>query len=157
MSNEKISDWLNQTPEDKNNWLQEGLELGCHYLGLETGIVSNITDGMYVIQAVYSTIGDIFTPGMKFELKDTYCEAVVQKNEIITYIQVGKIPDMVLHPVYKAVQLESYIGLPLHNKQKQIAGTLNFSSHIITQAEFNSKDIELLKKMAMKIEQVFDF
>ena len=157
MSHEKISDWLQQTPENKNNWLKEGLKLGCEHLGMETGIVSRISGNTYTIQAVYSSMGDIFSPGMEFELKNTYCEAVVNKNDAVTYIQVGSIPEMVLHPVYVAVQLESYLGLPIHNKQDQVSGTLNFTSHKINHEAFSADDIELFSRMAEKIQQTFDF
>jgi len=157
MSHEEISAWLKQMPENKKDWLQAGLKLGCEYLGMETGIVSNISGDTYTIKAVYSSMGDIFSPGMEFELKNTYCETVVKNKEVVTYMQVGSIPEMVLHPVYVAVQLESYMGLPIYNKQNQISGTLSFSSHKINHEAFSADDIALFTKMAEKIQQTFDY
>ena len=156
MSIEEISNWLKQSPENIDDWLQTGLKLGCDYLGMETGIVSHISDDKYTIEAVYSVMGDIFTPGMEFELSNTYCEAVVKNNEVITYLQVGNIPEMILHPVYVAVQLESYIGLPICNNN-EVIGTLNFSSHKAHHDEFTEEDIMLLKKMVDKIQQTLDY
>ena len=153
MSYKEISDWLEDTPENIENWIQTGLKLGCEYLGMETGIISEINNDKYKIRSVYSSMGDIFSAGMEFDLINTYCEAVVKKNRVITYIQVGIIPEMVLHPVYAAVQLESYIGLPIYNKQNDIAGTLNFSSHKVKHDIFTIDDINLFRKMAERIQQ----
>ena len=156
MSVDEILNWLDQSPDNKNDWLQSGLKLACDYLDMETGIVSKTTTDSYAIQAVYSRMGDIFSPGMKFELQNTYCEAVVKNKKVVTYKQVGSIPEMILHPVYIAVQLESYIGIPLYNKQNQVIGTLNFSSHKIKHDDFKQENIELLIKMSEKIQQVFN-
>ena len=95
---DSIQSWLSSKPEDLDQWLVEGLNLGAKFLGMSTGIISRIKDDEYVIRAAYSTLGDIFTHGMSFELKNTYCEAVVREHKPITYVHVGSIPKMVLHP-----------------------------------------------------------
>ncbi len=151
---DKIQSWLATKPDNIDEWLAEGLKLGTEFLGMSTGIVSRIKDDEYIIRAAYSTLGDIFTPGMKFELQNTYCDAVAREQKTITYIHVGSIPKMVLHPVYTAVQLESYIGVPLVNTDKDIVGTLNFSSHDIRPFNFDENEISMIEKMAVKIMEV---
>ena len=156
MSNKKIESWLEAQADNIDDWLLEGLKVATEYLGMSTGIVSQIDGDQYTIKSVYSILGDVFKPGMSFELKHTYCEAVVRSHKTVTYIHVGSIPTMVLHPVYTAVQLESYIGVPLYDKDKNIVGTLNFSSHEVRPEKFTDEEINLIEKMANKISSVID-
>lgn len=153
MPSKSLAHWLDSTAEDTASWLTEGLKAGCEQFDMVTGIISNVVDNRYIIRAVYTTIGDIYSPGMEFDLQDTYCEAVIQNEDFVSYLQVGKIPTMILHPVYVAVQLESYMGIPLH-KNTHIDGTLNFSSFKVRQQTFSDQEIALLKSMANKIESV---
>ena len=99
-------------------------------------------------------MGDIFAVGDRFDLSDTYCAAVAKENKTITYIQVGEIPEMVIHPVYKAVQLESYIGSPIHNNNGKVTGTVNFSSHKIRHKDFDNAEVDLVTQMATKLSNV---
>ena len=150
----KLESWLSSEAENSDDWLQAGLVAGCEYFAMPTGIISHIDGGNYVIRAVNSTLGDIFSPGMRFELKNTYCDAVVRKRQTVTYIHVGRIPSMVLHPVYTAVQLESYIGSPLYDYDGNIIGTVNFSSHEVRQWDFDENEVSSIERMAQKIAPV---
>ncbi len=159
MPDAQLQQWLNQTPsthtpEDIDAWLLQGLQTGCKLLNLETGIVSRIEGDEYIIRQTWSSLGDIFSPGDAFELNNTYCEAVARRNKTVTYIQVGAIPEMRLHPVYVAVQLESYIGCPLLDPQGKVMGTLNFSSHATRSAHFSDIEIETIESMARHISEV---
>jgi len=158
MSKQPLQQWLN-TPNDQasqniNNWMLEGIKIGMGMLNIETGIISKIDGTDYIIRQVSSTMGDIFSPGDKFELCDTYCAAVSKQDKTVTYIQVGAIPEMLIHPVYKAVQLESYIGSPIHDRSGNVTGTVNFSSHEIRNSEFTSKEIELVESISKKVGEV---
>ena len=158
MSTQPLQQWLetpvNEATNNINNWMLEGLKIGMELLNIETGIISKIDGTNYVIRQVDSTMGDIFSPGDSFELCDTYCAAVAKNDKTVTYIQVGSIPEMLLHPVYKAVQLESYIGSPIHDKSGQVKGTVNFSSHEIRSSEFSPEEIELVEKISNKLSDV---
>lgn len=147
-----LDTWLNDADDMAlDEWLEQGLIFGCDYFSMTTGIVSLITRTRYSIRAVYSSLADVFAPGMTFPLSDTYCSAVAKSNKTVTYIQVGIIPGMVLHPVYTALQLESYIGAPLFDARGNIIGTLNFSSHQARQWEFDDDEIRVIETMARKI------
>jgi len=119
MNEQALQQWLNipvdKASKDISNWMLKGLNIGMEVLNIETGIISKIDGAKYIIRQVDSTMGDIFSPGDSFELCDTYCAAVAKHDKTVTYIQVGSIPEMLLHPVYRAVQLESYIGSPIHD------------------------------------------
>ncbi len=115
----------------------EGLKIGLDILKLETGIISEVNGSDYTIRQVTSKMGDIFSVGDNFDLCETYCAAVVKEGKTITYIQVGIILKMIIHPVYKAVQLESYIGAPIHDHNARVTGTVNFSSHAVRSDNFD--------------------
>lgn len=153
MLSKSLSNWLNSTTDNVDSWMLEGLKAGCEQFDMKTGIISKVIDNRYIIRAVYSDMGDIFSAGMEFELQNTYCESVIKSQDFVSYLQVGKIPTMVLHPVYVAVQLESYLGTPLYNNG-QIDGTLNFSSFKVREQAFTDDEITLIKSMARKIESV---
>ena len=57
-----LSSWLNSAARDADEWLVQGLQAGCEYFAMSTGIISRIEGDNYVIRAVYSTMGDIFLP-----------------------------------------------------------------------------------------------
>lgn len=158
MSNKDIQKWLDtpiqKTSSDINNWMLEGLKTGLDIFKLETGIISEVKGSDYIIRQVISKMGDIFSVGDSFDLRDTYCAAVVKEDKTITYIQVGIIPEMILHPVYKAIQLESYIGAPIHDNSGRVTGTVNFSSHAIRNEDFHKSEIELIEQMARKLGDV---
>lgn len=154
MHNDQLENWFNAKPANINNWLNEGLRIGVDVFNMHTGIVSEILGQRYIIKAVYSKLGEIFTPGQEFVLADTYCAAVSKSNRTITYKQVGAIPTMILHPVYVAVQLESYIGTPLYDQNKSFIGTLNFTSHAIRRNDYSADEIALIERMAEKISQI---
>jgi GAF domain-containing protein len=147
----KLASWLDSSADDIDSWLLQGLRAGCEYFAMPTGIVSRIEGGSYLIVAVYSAIGDIFSPGMVFELKNTYCDAVARSHKTVTYIHVGSLPSMVQHPVYTSLQLESYMGTPLYGNGGKVVGTLNFSSHEVRQWEFDDQEVQVIERMARKI------
>lgn len=154
MTDAQLEQWLAQDPDNIDQWLLDGLRIGCELLDLETGIVSQIKGQDYIIHQTHSRLGDIFSPGDAFELENTYCEAVSKGHKTITYIQVGAIPEMRLHPVYVAVQLESYIGSPIFDKQKNVIGTINFSSHASRDDNFTIAETEITESMARRISEV---
>ena len=143
--------WLDSESDQTDSWLLDGLRAGCEQFNMKTGIISKVIDDRYIIQSVYTTMGDIFSAGMEFELQNTYCEAVIRNRDLVSYLHVGKIPAMILHPVYQAVQLESYVGIPLY-VDDQIDGTLNFSSYKARKEPFSEQENTLLRTIGTKIE-----
>ena len=108
MNNMTLQQWLKVDPEpsDTDKWMAQILKAGNDYYNLETGIISSINNHDYNVLQVVSKIGEIVSPGDSFKLNNTYCEAVVRQHKTITYIQVGNIPEMRLHPIYETMQLE---------------------------------------------------
>lgn len=153
MPSKLLALWMDSSADDIESWLMDGLKAGCEQFDMKTGIISKVVDNRYIIRAVYSTMGDIFSAGMEFALQNTYCKAVIHNEDFVSYLHVGRIPTMILHPVYVAVQLESYMGVPLYN-HGQIDGTLNFSSFQVREQAFSDEEITLIKSIGKKIESI---
>ncbi len=122
---------------------------GCEMFGLSTGIISQIEGEAYRIQAVQSPLTSLEV-GLEFNVKDTYCAAVVQEKRTVTYNQVGDIESMQIHPVDQNLQLESYIGTPIFVNSK-VYGTLNFSSIQPRANDFEIQELEAIELMAQSI------
>lgn len=124
------------------------LATGCEILGLSTGIVSEVVERRYLIRAVASDLP--LTVGQEFEVADTYCAAVVGDRQTVAYDRVGSLPEMREHPVYRALQLESYIGTPIF-ASGQLYGTLNFSAAAPRHRGFGDREREIVEMMAQTI------
>ncbi len=136
------------------------LKTGCEIFGLSTGIISQVIEGetvegikgvqqSYIIRSVKSEL-EFLVAGLEFDLKDTYCAAVVQTKKTITYPHVGKIAAMSAHPVYQNLKLESYIGTPIF-VHGEVYGTLNFSSTKVKNTNFEPHEQEIIELMAQSI------
>lgn len=145
-----------ESEKEINQILTKYLQTGAELYGLEFGIISHITGDDYIVHSAVSPNGELEVGG-KFNLPDTYCDAVVKSEDTVTYNEVGKIPELSGHPVYVNMKLESYISTPIWYKGS-IFGTLNYSSleprknHFIDEER---KFIEILadaisKKMAIE-------
>ena len=154
MNNEQLNIWLNEDPTDIDEWITRGLELGCKYFNLHTGIVSTTVNNRYMIKSSFSELGNVFKPGTEFILENTYCHALVKKKQTITYESVGEMPDMRLHPVYTSFQLESYIGTPIYDANESIIGTISFSSHDVRNIAFDKEEIDMIERMSKKITSI---
>jgi hypothetical protein len=113
-------------------------------------IISHIDGNRYTVCQVASDL-DIIAIGAEFETEKTYCRAVIELETLIVYEQVGSIDSMLLHPIYTAMQLETYIGYPLKHKG-QVIGTLNFSGFESKDPPFSDSDKESVKALAREIE-----
>jgi GAF domain-containing protein len=130
--------------------LERDLTLLNERLASDFAIISRIKGGDYEVVAVISNF-DSVKKGDHFVTQDTYCSEVVNSDSPVTYSCVGSIQHMILHPIYTAMQLEAYLGVPLHYKGK-IVGTLNFSGFSPKIPEFSEEDITDVLKLADVIE-----
>ena len=102
------------------------LELGTKSFGLKTGIFSRIVEHNYHVESLYSkTNGDI-EEGMVFELSDTFCQTVREREEPVSFNR--EYSDKIeKHPAYEKRKLEVYLGVPVY-VEGELYGTFNFSS-----------------------------
>ena len=125
------------------------LKAGCELFGLDTGIISKVKGDSYEIKALISDIESL-EKGMIFDLKDTYCRAIIKGKKTIAYHHVGSLKKMMGHPAYKNLNLESYLGTYIIVNNK-IYGTLNFSSRYKRVAAFEDYKIEILELMSRSL------
>lgn len=134
----------------KRTFTAEMSELNQRF-GSDFAIISHIEHNRYTVVEVASKL-DIIAQGAEFKTEETYCNEVVNRNDLVTYNEVGSISAMVLHPIYTAMQLEAYIGEPLHSNG-QVIGTLNFSGFAAKEPKFTEEEIQQVKNLAREIEQ----
>ncbi|EGQ43037.1 MAG: PAS sensor histidine kinase [Candidatus Nanosalina sp. J07AB43] len=101
------------------------LNLGIEYFGLETGVMSNIRAKDCIIQRVRGS-RDGVQEGGKIDIEDTFWQTVVESEETVYYNSEFS-ADTELHPAYGRQDIEVYIGMPIFVKG-EIYGALNFSS-----------------------------
>ena len=116
----------------------------------DIAIISHIDESDYIVIQVATEL-DSINIGQKFVTKDTYCNAVVEKDETVVFDHVGYVEGMKLHPVYTTFQLESYIGHPIH-KAGKVVGTLNFSGFDPKSPPFSDQDKQRVAELASEIE-----
>lgn len=153
MNNTELNQWLKTipSPADLDQWMETVLKIGIEHFNLETAIISRVSNRDYTVLKFVSKIGNIVSTGEVFELSNTYCEAVTRQHKTITYIEVGKIPEMRLHPVYQTLNLESYIGSPIKSDDGSVFGTISFSSHNARAMNFSKDEIEFIEIIAKRL------
>ncbi|MCB5315113.1 sensor domain-containing diguanylate cyclase [Yersinia intermedia] len=122
--------------------LNEGLKA----FNLSLGIISQVDGDRYSLLAA-SPAGKNISAGMTFELKNTYCQLVINERKIISIEHAGANPNFNTNPVYIDMRIESYISAPIWVTEK-VWGTLNFSSNQIREICFSEDDHEFISLMA---------
>ena len=121
-------------------------------LNMETAIVSYISKGSYTLILVDSEMDGVFKAGMVFPLEDTYCKDVYKFNQVMRYRHVGSMNNMLQHPVYQSVKLESYLAAPINDHSHKVLGTVNFTSLFAKETPFTEQQINLVTNLTTYIE-----
>jgi len=100
------------------------LELATDYLELDIGILSTIDGDEYTVEHAADPVGTV-QAGDRFDLAETYCESVVDSEQLVAETNVGD-SELATHPAYRTQGLESYIGTSIV-VDRECYGTLNFS------------------------------
>ena len=111
--------------EDK---IDDILDLGLDYFGLESRILSRIEGSDYIVEQVKGLNG-VIQEGDVVDLEDTFCQTVVESEGTVYYNEEFS-DEIRRHPAYGMWELSVYIGMPIFVKG-EIYGTLNFSSENI--------------------------
>jgi len=130
--------------------IREYLISGIEVFGLETGIVSQVTnEGIYRVCDVVSPL-EILHKGQEFPIEDTYCREVVRSNKVLGFPEVGKLDYMNCHPVYQNLKLEAYLSSPIFVGDT-LFGTFNFTSIEPRARGFSKHERNLILLMANSI------
>ncbi len=125
--------------------LTQILELGNTYLGTNMGIISRVRKKQYYVYQ-HASPPDTLSIGQTFPLGITYCQLTLVQQKIVAVKKAGS-SLFRNHPAYGAMQLETYIGTPLLDTNKNRMGTVNFSR----QAERPTAFTEQHKKFVQQI------
>ena len=91
--------------------LNRALTLGCRYLRLDVGIISQIDEENYRVLAQFSPDNQLES-GQQFELGSTYCALTLQQSDVLAIEFMGQ-SRFSGHPCYSLFGLESYLGVAL--------------------------------------------
>ncbi len=128
-----------------NNILLEGNDR----FSTTMGIVSHVENDEYEIVAVKS-LANVFVAGESFPLNQTYCRDVYTSGKTLAMTELEGKPGLQCHPLYKDLPIEAYISTPIL-KNRNIWGTLNFSSMIKRTNPFSHEDIQFIENAARRI------
>lgn len=109
-------------------------------LTMEMALFSHIYGNVYEIISIVSEI-PIANAGDKLDLNDCLCLQVLQDKASVHYHKINSVEDLKEHPVIKAMQPESYFGVPVYHKD-EIFGTLSMLSLTPRSSAFSKSEID---------------
>ncbi|NIY75574.1 sensor domain-containing diguanylate cyclase [Thalassospira sp. HF15] len=125
------------------------LRLGIEQFGLPIGIFSAIGEETYEIRQVFHP-ENALTPGMAFDLDDTFCSHVISASKVSAFHDVRE-SELADHPAGEKFGFAAYLGAPIVVEGECI-GTLAFGSPSPV-AAFAKHDIDLVQLFADSIGQ----
>jgi len=120
------------------------------YFELPLAIVSAIDGETYTVEHVVDASKGV-AAGDRFDLRETYCERVVALGQPL-YVHNASTSLFQEHPCYKAMQLETYIGVRLLVAGR-VYGTLNLTAPEPRAEPFSAEDIAVFETAAALISQ----
>ena len=129
------------TFQDPQILLRETLALGCQYLKLETGVISQFQGNEIIIQVYQSSVGNI-KEGQRFLRELTYSDLVHKDHDVIHTTHAGQ-SVFSQHQSYLQFKQETYIGIPLFLEGRRY-GTLGFSDKKVRSHTFTEVEIEFV-------------
>lgn len=138
-------DIVNEASLSFDEQLNEALNLGVDFLGLDIGIVSNIDPPDYTVEHVV-TPDDSIEQGAVLDFSDTFCELVYDADGPVAFPspKAGGVED---HPCYRDLGLQAYLGEPLIVDEERY-GTLNFSSPSARDRPFTDGERAFIRTMS---------
>lgn len=139
-----LCELITETPVDFEDQVNRVLREGLTMLGLDLGIISNISDNNYTVLFFYPPEASL-EKNQVLELNTTYCALTVKKKDVVDIDDVLDSPYSG-HPCYSVFGLKSYIGVPLVVSGKPY-GTLNFSSTVPRTTPFSEVERNFVRLM----------
>lgn len=132
--------------------ITQALALGCDYLQLELGIVSEILGEVYAVRWVAAPPEAEVVPGLRLGLEQTYCHLLLQQSGVLAIQHMGHSPFQQAE-CYRQFGLESYIAIRLL-VDGHLFGTLNFSAVAPRERPFDDTDRMFIGLLAHWIEDM---
>lgn len=122
------------------------LALGCRRLGLDTGVIAQITGTSYNVRSLCAMSGSPMRVGQTLALGQTFCEKTLEAGETFSVSHAAHTP-LAGHPCYRAFAYESYVGTPISVDGK-LWGTLSFASRDTLGRGFDPQDVDFVELLA---------
>lgn len=128
------------------------LAQGLVDLSMTLAVLARIENNNYEIIAVQSNSG-AYVPGEKYELGNSYSRETFERQQIVAETSIEDATQILRHPLYRSLPLESYLGAPITINGKPW-GCLDFSSMAQRDEEFSEQDLKLIEALASEISQL---
>lgn len=138
---------------DPDEQLRRALSLGARYLGLSSGVISQIKGDEYKVYVQFSAQGQRDAP-LASPLAKTYCNLTLSQRDVVAEDDIPA-SQYHQHPAYLLTQIESYIGVPLWING-EIYGTLCFNSRKTRHHQYDSLDQDFVRLLARWISSVLE-
>lgn len=138
---------------DPDEQLRRALSLGARYLGLSSGVISQVTSDDYKVYVQFSAQGQRDT-SRTASLAKTYCSLTLNQRDVVAEDDIPA-SEYRHHPAYLLTQIESYIGAPLWING-EIYGTLCFTSRKTRHHHYDSLDRDFVRLLARWISSVVE-
>lgn len=138
---------------DPAEQLRLALSLGARYLGLSSGMISEINGDDYRAHVQFSAQGNR-EAATSNHLGKNYCSITVELRDVFAEDDIPA-SEHKQHPAYLLTQIESYIGVPLWIHER-IYGTLCFFSRKTRHHQYDSLDKDFVRLLARWISSVVE-
>lgn len=138
---------------DPDEQLRRALSLGARYLGVNSGVISQIKGDEYRIHMQFAA-QDLLDAASVNLLAKTYCSLTVAQRDVVAEDDIPA-SDYRQHPAYQHTQIESYIGAPLW-VGGQIFGTLCFHARKSRHHQYDSLDKDFVRLLARWVSSVVE-
>ena len=128
------------------------LSQGLAELSMTLGVLARVDRDSYEIVAVQSNSG-AYVAGEKYELGHSFSREVCESRRTIAESSIDNAEQELLHPLYRSLPLESYIGAPII-VDGECWGCIDFSSMAQRDEPFGREDIKLIDNLASEISQL---
>jgi len=128
------------------------LARGLTDLSMTLAVLARIENNNYEIVAVQSNSG-AYVPGEKYELGNSYSRETFERQQIVAVTNIEDATQILRHPLYRSLPLESYIGAPIVINGKPW-GCVDFSSMGQREEPFSEQEIEMVESLAAELSQL---
>lgn len=128
------------------------LSQGLGELSMTLGVLARIDRNTYEIVAVQSNSG-AYVPGEKYDLGQSFSRKVGENRQVIAETRIDNSSQSLLHPLYRSLPLESYIGAPI-TVNGESWGCIDFSSMAQRDEAFSDRERRLVDDLADEISQL---
>ena len=122
------------------------LQLGCHRLELDIGVISRVKDDRYEIAAILAPDGVALEAGASYRLDETFCRTTLKSERPIAIESVTG-SHWANHPARNVFPFESYLATTIRAGD-EVVGTLFFASLAPRKVRYTASHKDLLLLMA---------